>query len=62
MKTGVYMKKINNGKTAYVCLINSKMFMRIVIQNNCANYDELSQQLINYALEIKDIANSGDIY
>ena len=56
------MKKINNGKTAYVCLINSKMFMRIVIQNDCANYDELSQQLINYALEIKDIANSGDIY
>ena len=61
-QTGVYMKNINNGKTAYVCLINSKMFMRIVIQDDCANYDELSQQLINYALEIKDIANPGDIY
>jgi len=60
-QAGVYVKNINNGKTAYVCLINSKMFMRIVIQDDCANYDELSQQLINYAMEVKDIANPGDI-
>lgn len=57
---GIYIKNINNGKVAYVCLINSKIFMRIVIQRECADYDALSRQLIEYALEIKNIANFGD--
>lgn len=43
-----------------ISLINSKMFMRIVIQKECADYDALSRQLIEYALEIKNIANFGD--
>ncbi len=57
----IYVKKINNGKIAYVCLINSKMFMRIVLSQDCDNFDDISKQLIDYAIEIKDIANPGSI-
>lgn len=51
----VYTKRINNGKTAYVCLLNNNMFMRIVISNNCPDFESISQELISYAFEIKQM-------
>ena len=57
----VYTKKINNGKTAYVCLLSNNMFMRIVISNSCPNFESVSQQLIAYANEIKQMINTGEV-
>ena len=56
----IYVKEINNNKISYVCLMNEKMFMRIVISKDCENYKEITEQLIEYALEIKDLANSEE--
>ena len=56
----IYTKKINNGKTAYVSLINDNMFMRMVVKNECNNFDTIVNQLLNYALEIKNIAKYID--
>lgn len=57
----VYIKRINNGKTAYVCLLSNNMFMRIVISNSCPNFESVSQQLIAYANEIKQMINTGEV-
>ena len=53
----IYVKEINNDKISYVCLMNEKMFMRIVISKDCETFKEITEQLLGYALEIKDIAN-----
>ena len=51
----IYTKRINNGKTAYVCLLGNNMFMRIVISNNCPDFESVSQELINYAFEFEQM-------
>ena len=56
----IYTKDINNGKTSYVCLINDNMFMRMVVKNECNNFEIIVNQLLEYSLKIKNLVNGTE--
>ena len=53
----IYTMNFYNGKTSFVCLLNDNMFIRFVIKDDCENFDSIRDQLIDYSLNIKSIAN-----
>ena len=56
----IYTKNINNGKTSYVCLINDNIFMRMVVKNECNNFEIIVNQLLEYSLKIKNLVNGTE--
>lgn len=56
----IYAKKIT-GEILYLCLINEKMYMSINVKTDCKDFESISKQFIDYALEIKKIVNTEGV-